>query len=121
MRNDSAIERVWKTYVRSWTITTPEAKRAAFETSLSTDFVYTDPLVRTEGWEPLIAYMLAFSDRAPAGRFVTQQLLTCGDQSAARWDAQDTDGLVPPRGIGHAVYGSDGLLLRVTNFFETPA
>lgn len=117
----NAHEKVWETYVRSWRVTTADGKRAIFEASLSPGFVYLDPLARAEGWDQLIAYMLAFHEQVPGGHFVTRRFMAHGGQSVACWETQGSDGALPKDGIGHAEYGADGKLLKLTNFYEMPA
>jgi hypothetical protein len=112
---------VWETYVRSWKVATAAEKRALFEASLSAECVYRDPLVRAEGWDALVAYMLAFHKQVPGGHFVTQQFITYGDRSVARWEMQGAGGSVLGDGISYAEYADDGKILTMMGFFEAPA
>ena len=120
MHDDRGLEDVWETYVRSWNATTPEERRVLFENSLDPGCVYRDPLIRAEGWDALIAYILDFQRQVAGGRFVTRYFMDYGDQSIARWDMQGADGSVLGDGISYGEYGPDRKLVRMTGFFETP-
>lgn len=121
MGRDMEHENVWETYVRSWKVATVKEKRALLEASLSPEFVYQDPLARAEGWDQLVTYMLGFHEQVPGGHFVTQQFMSNGDRSVARWEMKGADGAVLGDGIGYAEYGADGKVLKLMNFFETPS
>lgn len=52
--------------------------------------------------------------------FITRQFMSNDDQSVARWEMRDADDRVLSEGMSNVEYGPEGMLQRLTNFFETP-
>lgn len=69
MSNDE-LRKQWEAYAAIWKLEGPEAKRAACAAHLDPECVYTDPLTRREGFEPLIEYMVEFHQQVPGGHNV---------------------------------------------------
>ena len=113
-------EQTWTAYTLAWKAASAEEQRAQFARSLTPTCVYTDPLVRAEGWDALVAYMDAFHEQVPGGHFQTTYFLAHSGRCIAKWNMVDAQGAVLSDGISYGEYGSDGKLLAMTGFFETP-
>ncbi len=111
---------IWEIYVESWKVETAKEKRAIFEKCLDTSNQYNDPLINTEGWDELIAYMLEFHQQVPGGHFVTTYFLSHSNKSIARWEMRNEENTVIGEGISYGEYNERGMLTSETGFFETP-
>jgi len=111
---------IWETYTASWKAVQAAEKRAIFEKCLDEKCQYNDPLVKTNGWEELAAYMLDFHQQIPGGHFVTHYFLAHSNKSIARWEMRNGDNVVLGDGISYGEYNQDGKLISMTGFFETP-
>jgi hypothetical protein len=118
MNND--YRKIWETYTSSWKAETSDEKQAIFEKCLDVECEYNDPLIKTKGWDELIAYMLNFHHQVPGGYFVTHYFLAHNNQSIAKWDMKNSENLVIGEGISYGKYNENGLLVAMTGFFETP-
>ncbi|HYQ15414.1 MAG TPA: nuclear transport factor 2 family protein [Polyangiaceae bacterium] len=114
------LKRVWERYVSSWQAGSLPEKLAIFETCLTRDCVYTDPLVTARGWSELSRYMLELQQNVPGVHFVTEQFLAHGAQSAARWQMLDGRGVKLGEGISYAEYDASQRLTQMKGFFELP-
>jgi hypothetical protein len=94
---------VWERYVASWKAVSAEEKRALFARCVAERCTYTDPLVRTTGWD------------------ATEQFLAHHGASVARWRMLNAAEVPVGEGISYAEYDDEGRLMRMTGFFETPA
>jgi len=110
----------WEIYVESWKVETAKEKQAIFEKCLDTSNQYNDPLIKTKGWDALIAYMLDFHQQIPGGHFVTTYFLAHSNKSIARWELRNGDQTVIGEGISYGEYNEHGMLTCETGFFETP-
>ncbi len=111
----------WDRYTKSWREKEVSEKKALFEASLESGCVYTDPLMRCEGWEELAAYMASFNEQFPGAYFHTVEFYAHHDRSAARWEMRGADEQVLDVGISYAEYTKDGRLAAMTGFFKPPA
>lgn len=120
MSNDELRKR-WEAYAAIWKLEGPEAKRAACAEHLDPACVYTDPLTRREGFEPLIEYMVEFHQQVPGGHFVTTGFRSHNGRSVATWNMVGGDGTVLGDGISYGEYAPSGKLRVMTGFFESNA
>jgi hypothetical protein len=111
---------VWETYAASWKAETEPEKKALFAESLAPGCVYTDPIIRTEGWDELMAYMIDFHRQVPGGHFVTRRFQVHRGGCLAHWDMIAGDETVLGDGISHGRFGGDGKLVAMTGFFDVP-
>ena len=112
-------EKTWEAYTSSWKPETSDEKRATFAICLDVECEYTDPLMKTKGWDELITYMLNFHQQVPGGYFVTNYFLAHNHQSIARWDMKNSENQVIGEGISYGKYNEKGKLVSMTGFFET--
>jgi hypothetical protein len=117
---DSTHRATWDLYAASWKAGGSPEKRALFEQCLAPDCVYTDPLVRAEGWKALEAYMVEFHRQVPGGAFVTQDFLSHHDASIAVWTMVNGAGDPIGDGMSCGEYDDSGKLIRMTGFFDVP-
>src|SRR4051812_32753598 len=93
---------VWERYVATWKAASVAEKREIFPTCLAPACVYTDPLTQAKGWDELVSYMLGFHEQLPGGYFVTEQFLSHGRRSVARWKMRNGAGASVGEGISYA-------------------
>jgi hypothetical protein len=117
---NNAYQKTWEAYTSSWQAETSDEKRAIFKESLDADCEYTDPLIKTKGWDELITYMLSFHHQVPGGYFVTKYFLAHNNQSIAKWDMKNSEHQIIGEGISYGKYNERGKLIVMTGFFETP-
>ncbi len=117
---NSTHQATWDLYAASWKAEAGPEKRALFEQCLAQDCVYTDPLIRAEGWNALEGYMLEFHRQVPGGAFVTERFLSHHDTSIAVWTMVNGAGQPVGDGMSYGEYDLDGKLVRMTGFFEVP-
>ena len=110
----------WETYTQSWNATHTNEKRALFEKCLDMNCNYTDPLIKTHGWDELLSYMLEFHQQLPGARFITTYFLEHSNKSIARWEMRNADNLLLGDGISYGEYAVTGKLITMTGFFEPP-
>ena len=113
-------ERTWQQYTSSWKANSETERRALYEASLAGECLYLDPLVRAEGWNELSGYMDDFHDQVPGGHFVTTYFLAHNHKSIAKWEMRSGDDAVLSEGVSFGEYNSEGKLVSMTGFFETP-
>ncbi|MBI3563524.1 MAG: nuclear transport factor 2 family protein [Gammaproteobacteria bacterium] len=110
----------WEIYVAAWKAASAAEKHALFKACLDSACVYTDPLIKTQGWEALQAYMLDFHRQIPGGHFVTTYFLAHNHKSIAQWQMRNADNTVLGVGMSYAEYNDTGKLVAMTGFFEPP-
>ncbi len=113
-------EATWESYTSSWQSKTSDGKRVIFESCLDEECVYNDPLVKTQGWDALVEYMLDFHKQIPDGYFETFYFLAHNNQSIARWYMKNADNDVIGEGISYGEYNNEGKLKQMIGFFDTP-
>ncbi|VAW44065.1 hypothetical protein MNBD_GAMMA04-2152 [hydrothermal vent metagenome] len=118
MNND--FEKTWEIYTSSWQAGSSDGKRAIFEKCLDAECAYYDPLIKTIGWDELVAYMLDFHQQIPGGHFVTNYFLAHNNQSIAKWEMKNGENAVVGEGVSYGKYNENGKLVSMTGFFETP-
>jgi hypothetical protein len=67
MTEQNLLAQTLNIYASSWGPLTSDARMTAFATCLHEDFVYTDPNIRTAGYDELAAYMAGFQQQVPGG------------------------------------------------------
>ncbi|GAB0115059.1 hypothetical protein AcidC75_25830 [Acidisoma sp. C75] len=114
-------EKTWNTYVSAWGAGGVEAKRALMAECLAPDCAYNDPLTRRTGHEDLLAYMLELHEQQPGAHFRVKHFRAHNNQSIACWDLLAADGAFVTDGISYGRYNADGMLDRMTGFFDPGA
>lgn len=109
----------WDRYTAAWKVDGAPAKHAHLNT-VATSCVYTDPMMKAEGHDALVDYMVQFHQQVPGGHFKTQRFMAHSGRSVAVWTMHAGDGTVVGDGISHATYTSDGQIQTMTGFFEPP-
>jgi hypothetical protein len=110
----------WEQYASTWSALDAGERRRRFETCLAPDCVYTDPNVRTVGYDELASYMEGFQAQLPRGGFATRAINAHHDNLLVHWDMVDGDGTTVGVGSSFATVGADGRLSSMTGFFDTP-
>ncbi len=118
MRDDK--QATWEIYASAWQEATAKGKADALGRSVAPACVYTDPTTVANGYDELIACMLAFHQQVPGGHFQTTYFLAHHDVSIAKWHMLSGDGVVIGDGISYGKYNNQGALVTMTGFFETP-
>ena len=118
MYNDD--QKIWEIYVSAWKAESATDKRALFEQCLDVECEYNDPLIKTKGWDELLAYMVDFHQQIPGGYFVTTYFLAHHNQSIAKWEMLNGEHTVAGEGISYGKYNKNGKLVAMTGFFATP-
>lgn len=113
-------QNTWETYTRSWSERDTSKRLQLFESCLSPDCVYTDPLIQATGYDQLSGYMSELHKNVPSVRFVTTDFKNHHDRSLTHWNMIDGDGNILSQGASYGLYGADSRLLQMTGFFETP-
>ncbi|MEQ1506805.1 MAG: nuclear transport factor 2 family protein [Myxococcota bacterium] len=114
-------EQVWERYVAAWKAGSADEKRALLRGSVADGCVYTDPVVRVEGHDALVDYMMGFLSQVPGGHFVTDRFFAHAAGSAARWTMRSGDGAPLGEGISVGAYDDRGHLVAMTGFFDVPS
>lgn len=110
--------KTWETYTSAWRLAGAEAKAQVLRTSVNTDCVYRDPLIKAEGHDALINYMLEFHQQVPGGFFDTLSFRAHSGRSIATWHMRNAEGVVIGEGVSYGEYDTDGKLLEMTGFFD---
>ena len=118
---DTSPADVWETYTASWKAASTAKRRRLWEDAVAPDCVYTDPLVRAQGYDELEAYVEQFHQQVPGGHFVTQHFTEHHGLGLAHWAMVDGGGQRIGTGTSYAEYGADGRLRRMTGFYEVPS
>lgn len=118
MNTDNTFSKIWEIYVASWKAEETIEKRLLFKQCLDSNCQYHDPMIKTNGWDELEAYMLDFHKQIPGGHFVTTYFLSHSDKSIARWKMCNAEDAVLGEGISYAEYNKNGYLTSMTGFFE---
>jgi SnoaL-like domain len=90
---------------------------SAFARCLHEDFVYTDPNIRTVGYDELATYMDGFQQQIPGGGFVNRDIANHHDSLLVHWDMTGPDGAVLSPGASFGTIHSDGRLASMTGFY----
>lgn len=119
MKND-AYRSTWEIYTLSWSETDASERLKLFEQSLSSDCIYTDPLIQTNGYEQLSGYMAELHKNVNGVRFITTAFSSHHDRSLAQWNMLDANGNLLSQGASYGLYGIDGRLVQMTGFYAIP-
>ena len=117
MTNQTNLTRTLDAYAASWGPLTNDARRAAFEGCLREDFVYTDPNIRTVGYDELATYMDGFQQQVPGGGFLNRDVADHHDSLLVHWDMTAPDGAVLSPGVSFGIIDPDGRLASMTGFY----
>jgi hypothetical protein len=113
-------QKIWEQYTSAWKAERASDKLRILSECLDESATYCDPMVETNSINTLADYMVDFHTQMPGGHFVTTYFLDHHDTSITRWNMVSGDGDIVGEGISHGRYGSDGKLITMTGFFETP-
>lgn len=108
---------VWEMYAATWGKGNDESRRRAYKNCLAEECVYTDPNVRTVGYDELAAYMAGFQQQLPGAGFATAEFSEHHDAALVRWDMVDGEGNTVSPGTSFGSFGEDGRLTSMTGFF----
>jgi SnoaL-like domain len=117
---DNTLADTLDTYARTWGPVDHDTRLAALRACLSEEFIYTDPNVRTVGYEELAAYMDGFQHELPGGGFVNRRIEHHHDALLVHWDMVDPTGQTIGAGASSGRVGPDGRLQAMTGFFDQP-
>ena len=117
MTNQNDLARTLDIYASSWGPLASDARRAVFEACIREDFVYTDPNIRTVGYDELATYMDGFQQQVPGGGFVNREVAEHHDCVLAHWDMTGPDGSVLSPGTSFGIVHRDGRLASMTGFY----
>lgn len=117
----TALATTWDTYTAAWRADSEATRQDLLAHSVHPDCHYADPLVQAAGWPALTAYMRDLQQQIPGVHFVTQQFIAHHQKSMARWQMVDGQAQVLGEGVSFGEYTTEGMLLRMTGFFEVPA
>ncbi len=110
----------WDNYTKSWSEIDAPKRLKLFEQCLSPDCVYTDPIIQATGYEQLSGYMSELQKNVPGVRFITTDFKNHHDRSLTHWNMVDSNGNVLSQEASYGLYGTDGRLMQMTGFFESP-
>lgn len=117
MTNQNDLARTLDTYASSWGPLTTDDRMTAFTACLHEDFVYTDPNIRTVGYDELATYMDGFQQQVPGGGFVNRDLANHHDSLLVHWDLTGPDGAALSPGASFGTIHADGRLASMTGFY----
>jgi SnoaL-like domain len=117
MTDQNGLAQLLEVYASSWGPLTNDARRATFEACLHEDFVYTDPNIRTVGYDELATYMGGFQQQVPGGGFINRDVANHHDSLLLHWDMTGPDGAVLSPGASFGTVHSDGRLASMTGFY----
>lgn len=108
-------------YTKSWSEADQSKRIKLFEQCLSSDCVYTDPIIQASGYEQLSGYMAELQKTVPGVRFIVTDFKNHHDRSLAHWDMVDDKETILSQGASFGLYGNDGRLKQMMGFFELPS
>jgi hypothetical protein len=114
----SNLKVTWERYVASWNSYSEGERIQLFKKSLSTENIYTDPMIIAEGFKEFSTYMSEFHKQFPGCYFETNDFFSHHNQSIATWEMKNQSGVVLSKGISHASYNEHALLMTETGFYE---
>ena len=118
MTNDQDPMPILDLYARTWGPLTNDERSAAFQQCLHEEFVYTDPNIRTFGYDELAQYMIGFQQQVPGGGFVNRQVASHHHTLLVHWDMTGPDGVAVSPGASFGVVHPDGRLAAMTGFYD---
>ena len=118
MLMNQTFEKTWETYTSSWIADGVDKRLKLFENCLDVACQYSDPMVKANGWDELIAYMDDFHRQVPGGYFVTTYFLAHNNKSIAKWEMRNGDHVALGVGISYGEYNENCKLISMAGFFE---
>lgn len=112
------LQQTWEHYTVSWREAPADQQRALFESALSHDCVYRDPLGMACGWDELATYIANFHSQIPGGHFVTRKFSSHHQRSLAYWNMVNGQGVVIGEGHSFGCYNEMGKLTSMTGFYD---
>jgi hypothetical protein len=109
------------TYLAMWNETDPARRAEHIERAWSEDGRYVDPLFEAQGHSALAEMVAGVHTQLPGHRFTrVSDIDAHHDQLRFRWQLAAPDGTIAAAGVDVGSVASDGRLLRITGFFDTP-
>ena len=117
---DKKHESNWLEYTDIWSEPDRSKRLRLFNTVLSEDFVYTDPLVEIDDADALASYIDVFQQTFPGAHFAVKTFRTHHRQGLAEWNLIDAEGVLLHRGTSTVYYSADNKFERITGYFDVP-
>lgn len=108
---------IWLIYEGAWNEIDPGKRKAILEKTLGRQFVYSDPLMRTEGLDQLSDYIGQTQLSVPGMRIATEAFVQHHESCLVRWTMQDGSGKAVANGVTCGELDGEGLLRKATVFF----
>lgn len=112
---------VWSIYESAWGETNTDRRAKILHETLDKAFVYSDPLIRTEGLDQLSDYIGQVQGAVPGMRIVTTSFEHHHESCLIKWTLQDAHRKVLSHGVTCAETGDNGRLTKATVFYDLPA
>lgn len=118
MTTQSKLNDTLAAYAATWGPVANDSRLAEFARILTEDFVYTDPNIRTVGYEELAAYMNGFQQQVPGGGFMNRDIAEHHNVVLVHWDMTGSDGTVISPGASYGTISADQRLASMTGFYN---
>lgn len=112
------LQNTWEAYMKLWAQRDRVKRLKQFEQCLNPTCTYTDPMAQISGYEFLCSYISEFQENVPGGIFITTDFTHHHARSLAHWDMLDSRGKCLSQGASFALYGTDGRVMQMTDFFD---
>lgn len=119
MRSE-AMRSTWELYAKAWSNVDADERRRLLARSIAPSCVYTDPVAHCEGRAGLAAVMEQFQRNIPGATIAVEAFTGHHNHALIHWRAVDTGGVTRLPGADAVVFDADGLITRITGFFELP-
>lgn len=116
-----ALRETWAAYEGAWNESDPGKRAAVLRRTLDETFIYSDPLMRTEGHGELSKYIGELQRTVPGLRILTTSFAEHHDSCLVGWTMQDGNGNALTNGVTCGELDGNGLLKRATVFYDPPA
>jgi len=116
-----ALRHVWSAYECAWSETDAERRDGIFSQTLDTSFIYSDPVIRTEGYGPLSDYIAQLQSKLPGMRIVTTSFEEHHDICLVKWTMQDGHRNALAQGVTCGEMIASGRLIKAAVFYDLPA
>ena len=111
----------WEAYTAAWGPMPNSARLDAFKACLDEGVVYTDPNIRTVGFDELADYMGAFQRQLPGGGFASTGFALHHDSVLVHWNMINAEGVALSPGTSFGTLATDGRLVSMSGFFQQRA
>jgi hypothetical protein len=115
-----ASREVWSVYESAWGETDTGRRAKILHETLDEAFVYSDPLIRTEGRDQLSDYIGRLQGAVPGMRIVTTSFEHHHESCLIKWTMQDAHQKVLSHGVTCAEMGESGRLTKAAVFYALP-